>query len=77
MSLETLSSSNIAKNSNCRLKGIKAFEEAQPAGSNLVDKDYAPKLEDFDHRGFDFSPNEGYLDHKVDYVHGRVDIDLP
>ena len=55
----------------------RVFEEAQTAGSNLVGKDYAPTMEDFDHTGFDFAPTEGYLDHKVDFVRGRFGIDLP
>ena len=47
----------------------RAFEEAQTMGSNLAGKDFAPRVDDFDHTGFDFSPTEGYLDHKVDFVH--------
>ena len=45
-------------------------------GSNLVGKDSAPTVEDFDHTRFDFSPTEVCLDHKVDFVEGRFDIDL-
>lgn len=45
--------------------------------SNLVGRGFAPKLEEFDHKGLDFGPIEGYPEHKVDYFQGRVDIDLP
>lgn len=46
-------------------------------GSNFVGKDYAPKAEYFDHKGFYFAPIKGYLDHKLDFDQGRLDIDLP
>jgi len=54
----------------------RSFEEARTMGSNLVGKDSAPTVEDFDHTRFDFSPTEVCLDHKVDFVEGRFDIDL-
>ena len=46
-------------------------------GSTLVGKNSTPKAEDFEHRGFDSTPTKGYLDHKVDVVQGRFDIELP
>lgn len=45
--------------------------------SNLVGKYFAPKVEDSFHKGLYFSSTKGYLDHKLDFVYCRVDIDLP
>ena len=35
-------------------------------GPILAGKDFVPKVEDFFHKAFDFSPNVGYLAHRED-----------
>ena len=46
----------------------RASEKTQTAGSNLIGKDFSPTMKDFVNTGFDFSPIEDYLDHKVDVL---------
>jgi len=84
VSLDTYDSSNVAKNGNCCLKGMEAFDKAQIVDSILDGMGFVPKVAYFDHKELDIVPTEGYPDYKVDsaptkvgFDQGKVDTDLP